>query len=298
MSHPPRTLGLAIGFTMLVVLAAADALFFVILLRTPVNFVTPLWVGLILISLPLLAFIGYRTFSLLNAHYRFTQNALVIVWGPVKQIIPMADISGLILGSDLPADLAPLGLWWPGCMVGRGHTKTVGDLMYYATTPQSGQIIVAAGAGGYVISPTDIEAFINQFEEEGRKGIVEEVPYARNRPAFYDWVLWRDRWATLLVAAGLALPFFLLIAIAIQFPSLPDTIPLRFDGAGQVDRTGPPSGLLILPAIGALAWLVNGLVGGALYAMRQSQRPVAYLLWSSSIIVQVLLWVAAVGLLG
>src|SRR5574341_1409310 len=111
MSQPPRTLGLVIGFTIIAVLAASDALFAVILLRTPVNFITPLWVALILISLPLLGFVGYRTFSLLNAHYRFTQNALVIVWGAVKEIIPMADISGLILGSDLPADLAPRGLW-------------------------------------------------------------------------------------------------------------------------------------------------------------------------------------------
>jgi len=297
MSQPPRALGLIIGFTVLVVLAAADVLFTVILLRTPVNFITPLWVALIIASLPLLGFVGYRTFSLLNAYYRFTQNALVVVWGPVKQIIPMADISGLILGSDLPSDLAPRGLWWPGCLVGRGHTQAVGDLMYYATTPQSGQIIVATSTGGYVISPTDVEAFVKQFEEEGRKGITEEILHTQNRPAFYDWTLWRDRSAAVLVAAGLVLPFLLLIAIAIRFPALPDTIPLHFDGAGQVDRVGPPSGLLILPAIGALAWLVNSLIGGLLYATRQNERPIAYLLWVSSIVVQVLLWLAALGLL-
>ena len=297
MSQPPRTLGLVIGFTVMAVLAAADVLFAIILLRTPINFLTPLWVGLILFSLPMLAFVGYRTFSLMNAHYRFTQNALVIVWGPVKQIIPMADISGLILGTDLPADLAPRGLWWPGCLVGRGHTKAVGDLTYYATTPQSGQIIIATGAGGYVISPSSIEEFVNQFEEEGRKGITEPIPYAQNRPESYDWELWRDRWAIGLVIAGLALPFILLIVIAARFPSLPNVIPLHFNGLGQVDRTGPPSGLLILPAIGALAWLVNDLIGIALYATRRDERPAAYLLWSGSIIVQLFLWVAAIGLL-
>lgn len=297
MSAPPRALGLVIGVTVMAVLAAADVLFVVILLRTPVNFLTALWIGLILFSLPMLVFVGYRTASLTNAHYRFTQNALVVVWGPVKQIIPMADISGLILGSDLPADLAPRGLWWPGCMVGRGHTKAVGDLMYYATTPQSGQIIVATGAGGYVISPSSIDEFVNQFEEEGRKGITEPIPYAQNRPQFYDWDLWRDRRAIGMAAAGLVLPFILLIVIAARFPALPDVIPLHFDGAGQVDRTGPPTGLLILPAIGALAWLANGIIGVALYAARRDERPAAYLLWSGSIIVQLFLWAAAIGLL-
>ncbi len=297
MSHPPRTLGLVIGLTVMAVLAAADVLFAVILLRTPVNIITPLWVALIVVSLPLAGFVGYRSFSLLNAHYRFTQNALVIVWGPVKEIIPMADISGLILGSDLPADLAPRGLWWPGCLVGRGHTKAVGDLMYYATTPQTGQIIVATGKGGYVISPSNIDEFINQFEEEGRKGITEEVPYIQNRPEFYSWALWRDRWAASLLFAGLVATFLLLIVITVSFPDPDTTIPLHYDGLGQVDRTGPPSGLLILPAIGGLAWLANGLIGAALYAARQRERPAAYLLWSSSIVIQVLLWVAAIGLL-
>lgn len=297
MSHPPRTLGLTIGIVLIVVLAAADLLFGLILLSTPVNFITPLWVLLIFVSLPLLGFIGYRTVALVNAQYRFTQNALVIVWGPVKQIIPMADISGLILGSDVVGDLAPRGLWWPGCLVGRGHTKSVGDLMYYATTPQAGQIIVATGQGGYVISPENIDDFVKLFEEEGRRGITEEVPYVRNRPEFYDWTVWRDRSAAIMVVAGLILPFLLLVLIAIRFPSLPATLPLHFDGFGQVDRSGPPSGLLILPAIGALAWLVNGLLGVLLYATRQNERPAAYLLWSSSIVIQLLLIVAAVGLI-
>jgi len=297
MSKPPRTLGLIIGFAVIIILAAADGLFGIILTRTPVNFITPLWVLLILVSLPLIGFVGYRTVALLNASYRFTQNALVVVWGPVKQIIPMADISGLILGTDLPADLAPRGLWWPGCLVGQGHTKAVGDLMYFATTPQSGQIIVATGQGGYVISPENIEDFVRLFEDEGRKGITEEVPYVQNRPEFYDWALWQDRWAIALVATGLLLPFVLLVAVATRFPSLPASVPLHFDGLGQVDRTGPPSGLLILPAIGAIAWLVNGIVGIALYATRKDERPTAYLVWSSSLAIQVLLWVAAIGLL-
>lgn len=297
MSKPPRTLGLIIGFAVIIILAAADGLFGIILTRTPVNFITPLWVLLILVSLPLIGFVGYRTVALFNASYRFTQNALVIVWGPVKQIIPMADISGLILGTDLPADLAPRGLWWPGCLVGRGHTQAVGDLMYFATTPQSGQIIVATGKGGYVISPENIDEFVKLFEEEGRKGITEEVPYVQNRPEFYDWALWQDRWAIVLVAIGILLPFVLLVVVATRFPSLPASVPLHFDGLGQVDRTGPPSGLLILPAIGAIAWLVNGIIGVALYATRKGERSTAYLVWASSLGIQVLLWVAAIGLL-
>ncbi|MBI4315582.1 MAG: DUF1648 domain-containing protein [Chloroflexi bacterium] len=296
MSSPPRTLGLAVGLNAMMVLAAADALFVFVLARSPVNLLTPLWIILLAFSLPVLAFVAYRTVALLNAQYLFTQNALVIVWGPVREIIPMADITGLVMGGDLPADLAPRGLWWPGCLVGRGHTKAVGDLTYYATASQQGQIIVATTQGGYVISPLDIDGFVRAFEEEGRKGITEPIAHEMHRPQAYDWLVWRDRWAQGLVMGGLALPFLLLVAIAFRYPGLPATVPLHFDTAGNADRMGSPGGLFILPIIGGLVWLVNSLAGGLLH-VRSGQRPAAYLLWAGSALVQLFLWVAAVGLL-
>ncbi len=296
MSRPPRALGIVIGVTAIVILAAADVLFFVILQRTPVNLFTPLWVALILFSLPVLVFVAYRTFSLINARYRFTQNALVIAWGPAREIIPMREITGLLIGKELPGDLAPRGLWWPGCLVGRGHTKTVGDLTYYATTPQSGQLIVVTTFGGYVISPENADAFIDAFESEGRKGILEPVEHTYNRPAFYEWELWRDRWAQALVGISFILPFLLMAAIAFRIPSLPPSIPLHFNINGLPDRTGPPTGLFILPVIGGLVWLVNSLVGGILH-VRRIERPAAYLLWLGSGLVQAFLWAAAIGLL-
>lgn len=280
----------------MVVLAAADALFFVIVQRTPVNFLTALWVGLIVVSLPIVGFIAYRTVSLFNAQYLFTQNALVIVWGPVREIIPMRDITGLLLGSELPSDLAPRGLWWPGCLVGRGRTKSVGDLMYFATRPQEGQIIVVTTSGGYVISPSSLSDFVEAFESEGRKGITAPIERTTHRPEYYEWEIWGDRWALGLIIAGLALPFVLLIVIAVRFPSLPDAIPLHYDASGRPDRIGPPTGLFILPAIGGLAWLVNSLIGGVLY-VRRIERPAAYLLWAGSGLVQLYLWVAAFGLI-
>lgn len=296
MFTPRRTLGMVIGFTALAILLAADALFLLIIQRTPVNVITPLWVGFIALSLPLIGFIAYRTISLFNAKYLFTQNALVIVWGAVREIIPMTDINGLLVGSELPADLAPRGLWWPGCLVGRGRTKNVGDLMYFATEPQAGQLIIVTGGGGYVISPISIPDFVEQFESAGRQGVTDVVERATRRPDYYDWQVWRDRWALGLVIGGLLLVFVLLVFIALRYPALPDLVPLHYDTAGHPDRLGSPSGLFILPIIGGLVWLVNSLVGGLFYIQR-SERAAAYLLWVGSGIVQLFLWVAAFGLM-
>ena len=296
MHHHPRALGLTIGISAITLLAAANLLFLVILFRTPVNFLTSIWVVLIIVSLPVLTVITYRTFCLINAKYLFTQNALVIVWGPVRQIIPMDEIAGLIVGNDLETDLAARGLWWPGCLVGRGHSEKVGDLTYYATTPQSGQIILITSAGSYVISPTDLQGFVQSFEGEGRKGIEAEIEYEVNRPEFYDWEIWRDRLALVLIGIGLILPFILLVAVSIRVPFLANEIPLHFDTTGQVDRVGSPVGLFILPAIGGLVWIINAVIGGAFY-IRRAERPAAYLLWLGSTLVQVFLWVGAFGFL-
>jgi len=299
MSSPNRTLGLAIGFTVLVVMVAADVLFALILGRTPVNWLTPLWVALILFSLPLIVFIAYRALSLFNAKYIITQNAMVIVWGWVREIIPMGEINTLTHGKLVSARPAPRGLWWPGCLVGRGRAEGVGqpsELAYFATAPQEEQLFVATEARTYVISPGDINQFLAEFEGERQKGITEPIPFASHRPAFYEWDLWRDRWAAILIGVGLALPFVLMIAIALRIPSLPSSIPLHFTIEGQPDRIGAPVGLFILPLIGGLVWLFNSLAGAILH-IRRAERPAAYLLWLGSSLVQVFLWVAAIGLL-
>jgi hypothetical protein len=285
-------LGLTIGLTVIIVMAAANVLFLLILARTPVNWLTPLWVTLILLSL----FVAYRTLSLLNTKYIITQNAMVIVWGWVREIIPMGEINTITHGKLVSARPAPRGLWWPGCLVGRGRSETLGELAYFATAPQEEQLFVATSACTYVISPSDLNQFLAEFEGERQKGITEPVGFATHRPAFYDWDLWRDRWAAILIGVGLALPFLLMIVIALRIPSLPSTIPLHFNIAGQPDRIGSSAGLFNLVFIGGLVWLVNSLAGVILH-IRRTERPAAYLLWLGSSLVQVFLWVAAIGLL-
>jgi hypothetical protein len=145
-----------------------------------------------------------------------------------------------------------------------------------------------------VISPADVQGFVQSFEGEGRKGIEAEIEYEVNRPEFYDWEIWRDRLALVLIGAGLILPFILLVAVSIRVPFLANEVPLHFDTTGRVDRVGSPVGLFILPAIGGLVWIINAVIGGAFY-IRRAERPAAYLLWLGSTLVQVFLWVAAVG---
>jgi hypothetical protein len=70
---------------------------------------------------------------------------------------------------------------------------------------------------------------------------------------------------------------------------------LHFDAAGLPDRFGPRSQVFILPFIGLLSLGTDLVVGLPMY-LRDHMG--AYLLWSGAILVQILAWIAAMGILG
>ncbi|MBE9508399.1 MAG: DUF1648 domain-containing protein, partial [Chloroflexi bacterium] len=80
-----------------------------------------------------------------------------------------------------------------------------------------------------------------------------------------------------------------------QFPTLPLLVPIHFDAAGNPDRLVPRGQSFIIPLIGLLTLLVNGTLGGLAYPR---ERVASYLLWGGAVLVQVLVWTAAVGILG
>jgi hypothetical protein len=55
------------------------------------------------------------------------------------------------------------------------------------------------------------------------------------------------------------------------------------------------SEIFIIPLIGLLTLLFNGVLGGLMY---RRERMASYLLWGGSILIQVLLWTAIFGILG
>ena len=107
--------------------------------------------------------------------------------------------------------------------------------------------------------------------------------------------VWRDRWFWATVLAAFVANAALFGVIALRYPTLPERLPLHFDAQGMVDRVGFKSGLIVVPTIGALSLAANGLLGTILHGR---ERLAAYLLVGMAVILQVVLWVAALGILG
>ena len=83
--------------------------------------------------------------------------------------------------------------------------------------------------------------------------------------------------------------------VALAIPSTP-SVSLGFNAQGQPLPPVPGEQVLLLPVLGILIYLVN-LLAGIYFYRRESDRPVAFLLWIASAFTPLLLLAAAVILL-
>jgi len=294
--NPPRTTGLAIGFGTLAVLLGLDIGFVFVLRGNPLSLAGFLSVLLLLISLPVMAVLGYRTLALLRSRYVLSRNAIVVEWGSRRIVLPMRLLDEARAAADVPGEVRPRGLTWPGSVFGTGKVEGLGEVEFLAAVEKPGLVLLRHAEAWLAISPADPHAFLAALEAARAEGPQEEVEPESIIPAVQRSLLLRDRLALGLLAAGAAGALLLLGYLALISPQLPGQIALHFDAAGLPDRFGPPSGLLILPVIAGLTWLVNSL-GGLWLHRNTNERAAAYLLLAATLFVQALVWVAALRLL-
>ena len=108
-------------------------------------------------------------------------------------------------------------------------------------------------------------------------------------------LLWRDHALQILIALALVVNLALFGYLAIRFESLPDNLPLHFDVSGLPDRIDVKSGIFGLPIIGLVVFILNTGLGTITHRL---QRAATLLLAVSALLVQILLWFAAINIIG
>ena len=126
-------------------------------------------------------------------------------------------------------------------------------------------------------------------------GPTKMVEQSSKRPGILDWIIWQDRLGLALLAVGFLTILALTGFLCFRFPALARFVPLHFNAAGNPDRLGPRGQIFMIPLIGLLALVLNGTLGSVAY---RRERLVSYLLWGGAILIQVLVWAAAVGIVG
>jgi hypothetical protein len=117
--------------------------------------------------------------------------------------------------------------------------------------------------------------------------------FTRRIPAAARMIRDRSLWALVIVAliVNLGLFAYLIIEFNRVPPTLPPLVPLHFDAAGEPDRIEPRSALFSLPQIGLIVIVGNM----ALSALMYRREPLAvYLLAGTAVVIQLLLWLAAI----
>jgi hypothetical protein len=286
--------GFAIGIGLMSFITLVNAALIGVAASRPISFGTFI-VGLsVTLGFLLVGLIAYWVYGLAGASYMLDRNALIIAWGTSKQVIPTGDIEQVLTGDDLEGSLSFYGGRWPGHWVGYGELPDIGSTLFYATRSLRQQILITTPGLAYAISPTDQQGFLESLQKRLQMGPTQVMEQSSQRPPILDWAIWRDPLGlALLGAAPLAL-ILLLGLLSLRFPTLPMLLPLHFGASGAPDRLGPRSDIFLVPLIGLLALLINGILGSIFYPRN---RVASYMLWGSSILIQVLIWTATFGIL-
>jgi len=272
---PRRSTGVLVGVAIILSILVLDALLLSYLRWGQISLVFFIFALLVILSLPLLALLGYLVYGLFNLRYQLHRDALTIVWGATQQIIPLGNIQEVVRGEDLGKEIKVRGISWPGYLVGRGQIEGIGRALFYATGPVAGQLLVVTPTRTYGISPADPDGFLDAFEIRQHMGPIQLLSYEHRQLDFLSWPIWRDRLAHLLLALGSGVNLILFAHLCWRYPSRAE--------------------MFKLPAIGLVVLIVNSGLG---ILIHRRQRVGAYLLWGGTIAVQLLCWLAALNIIG
>ena len=287
--------GLIVGIGLLLAIIAVDVGLISLAANRPLGIGTFI-IGLaVLFSLGLLGLIGSWLYGLASSVYLLDRNALVIQWGPTEQTAPAGQIERVLTGAEVEGRIQFHGGMWPGHCVGYGEVPGAGPTLFYATVPPQHQIYIVTPGLTYGISPADREGFLESLHRRLQMGPTQIVEQSSKRPGFLDWAIWQDSVGLALLAFGFLAVLALTGLLCFQFPTLSRLVPLHFDAAGNPDRLGPRGQIFIIPFIGLLTLLLNGALGTLMY---RRERMASYLLWGGAVLTQVLVWTAAIGILG
>lgn len=296
-SRPDTSIAQRYGLIFLVCLMLLDIILLVLLFNEPLTFASFVWGVGLLVSIPTISWVGYWTSALGNVRYSLAEGALLVTWGRVQRAIPIEEIDSIVHGGAFAEVRRFRGIRWPGYFCGSGtvvsRTLLEHDTLFFATRPLREQILVITPDRTYAISPPNPQEFtlsMRALQESGLLGARQLEGEAVDDFSIWSWSLWGDRTAWLMMATAVALNLFLFAFLTSIYTTLPATVPLHYDVMGTISEQGAPANLFILPFIGFLTWLTNGMLALVLRTW-SSDRFSVYLLLGGGIVVQILtLW--------
>lgn len=241
------------------------------------------------------ALVLYGAWGLLTLEYRVDLNAVRIYSRRSLIAIPLTTIRRVVK-SDVTADQHAEWWRWPASFM-RAHQRSDGKaLTMLATRPLRDCVLLDTGATLYALSPTSNEQFLSTLQSNYRVGPLDILHETDSAVPTFDlqMLLGVDVIARRILWAGLLGVVLLFVLLLVRYPFLPETMAVRFDRNGIPELVRDKSGLFLIPMIGMVSWIVNGLWG--VWMVSHKQLIGAYLLWSGAVVVQFCLFFALLSL--
>jgi hypothetical protein len=288
---PPQTRGpLLLGTVAAVALTLAIALI-VRGASLPVSFAALLsyTAGAVLVAaaLPL----GYWAWAAASLRYELRRDALVVRWGLVDRVVPVAEIERAVLGRHLAVPNVS-GLRLAGVAVGRANVLKVGSADVYLRYRGPEDLIYLQTATGAVgLSLAEPQPFVQALSQAQSSATAGAVAAGVRRRGIDLLAFWADRTSVWLGAAALALAWLSAAIVFARYRGLPAVLTLHFPST-EAAHLGPRSAVLEIPQ-SALAWFAASALLAVLMARRS--RGAAYLVLSGSVVAGALFVVAAMA---
>lgn len=276
-------------------LVLIDMLLLIWMWRRPIDWMKFLLIVLIVLSVPLILHLAYRTWAAFTLDYWVDRNAITVRWANSSQVIPLDNIRRVI-GSGVESLGGNSLLEWPAPYLG-GSGRALGlvNITMLATRPLSECLLLETGDAVYALSPADEEGFLTAIQVRHKLGPVGDVRAVAVRSSLWDRTAGADPTGALLFTGGLVGVLTLFGVLMLGFQDLPDALAFHYNVYGQPDVVREKGALFLLPFIGLLSWLVNGAWG--LWMALRGQKTGAYMLWGGAIIVQVFSFLALYSLM-
>ncbi|GIV70281.1 PH domain-containing protein [Caldilinea sp.] len=283
------------GVAVIVWIVLIDLLMVVWALRRPIDLLQFVLFLAVVLSIPVLIHLIYRTWAAFSVEYWIDRNAVTLHWAHFQQVIPMQSVREIVQGAPwLEAPKANL-LRWPLPFLDVEAQPSAQSIHLCATRPPSECITLKTDVGAYVLSPSDEVGFIEALQERRRLGATQNVQPERVRRTWLATTLGADRQGLWLLGIGLVGVLLLFAVLTIRFPDLPDVLAVRYNSQGLPVEIREKTVLFRLVFIGLLAWAVNAI--GGVWLAGQRHQTAAHMLWGGAIVVQVFLLLALISLI-
>jgi hypothetical protein len=211
-------------------------------------------------------------------------------WGLRLEVIPMIDVQWIRPASDLQESLRLPPIRWPGAVLGTRRLSGGRITIEFLAAHSKDLLVVATSKNFYAISPANPSEFLQAYQHFTELGsLLSPVPRSVY-PTILVSRVWRDRFARTLIFLGFLFGLGILIWVSLAIPTL-EQVSLGFLPEGTPKAPIPSIRLMLLPILNSFIYLVNLFIGLAFFR-RDQTRPLAYLLWGTSVVVSILFLVA------